>query len=334
MRSGLRPAHFEVLHDDGLESDEPLVRAAGPVLDELDADLANTGLGVVFTDAAGRVLDRRVSDRALHARLDRIMLAPGFVYAERQVGTNAIGTAIEERAPSMIRAGEHFADTLTTMTCAAAPVADPFSGNIIGIVDLSCAARHGTPLMLPLARQAAREVEQQLRGQVSTTERLLLEHFARERRRVKGPLILVGERTVLANTAAQRVIDPDDEPGLWDRVRKLAAESRASAEMPLTRGTFEVLGCQPILAGGEVIAFAVRLAPPGRGAARTVSGWTSLTETERGVADLVTAGLTNREVAEQLFMSPYTVDSHLRSIFRKLAVSSRVHLTRAALDRT
>jgi DNA-binding CsgD family transcriptional regulator len=41
--------------------------------------------------------------------------------------------------------------------------------------------------------------------------------------------------------------------------------------------------------------------------------------------------LTNRQAAERLFMSPYTVDTHLRSIFRKLAVNSRVELTRIAL---
>jgi DNA-binding CsgD family transcriptional regulator len=60
-------------------------------------------------------------------------------------------------------------------------------------------------------------------------------------------------------------------------------------------------------------------------------GWESLTTTERNVTDLVVQGLTNREAADRLFLSPYTVDFHLRSIFRKLDIRSRVDLTRVAL---
>jgi DNA-binding CsgD family transcriptional regulator len=61
-------------------------------------------------------------------------------------------------------------------------------------------------------------------------------------------------------------------------------------------------------------------------------GWESLTTTERNVTDLVVEGLTNREAAERLFLSRHTVDFHLRSVFRKLDIRSRVDLTRVALS--
>jgi DNA-binding CsgD family transcriptional regulator len=50
------------------------------------------------------------------------------------------------------------------------------------------------------------------------------------------------------------------------------------------------------------------------------------------VTELVTQGLTNREVGERLFISKHTVDFHLRCIFRKLGLSSRVELTPAFLN--
>ncbi|MGH3813277.1 MAG: AAA family ATPase [Pseudonocardiaceae bacterium] len=64
---------------------------------------------------------------------------------------------------------------------------------------------------------------------------------------------------------------------------------------------------------------------------RPRNGWDSLTESELRVARLVAEGLTNRAVAGQLFLSPHTVDSHVRNAFSKLGVTSRVELTRQVI---
>jgi DNA-binding CsgD family transcriptional regulator len=66
---------------------------------------------------------------------------------------------------------------------------------------------------------------------------------------------------------------------------------------------------------------------------RPVSGWASLTDTERSVAELVAQGLTNPQVADRMFISPHTVKFHLRQVFRKLAIGSRVELARLAAER-
>jgi DNA-binding CsgD family transcriptional regulator len=54
--------------------------------------------------------------------------------------------------------------------------------------------------------------------------------------------------------------------------------------------------------------------------------WTTLTKAERTLATLVAKGMTNRQVGERLFISRHTVDAHLRHIFRKLGINSRVGL--------
>jgi DNA-binding CsgD family transcriptional regulator len=63
-------------------------------------------------------------------------------------------------------------------------------------------------------------------------------------------------------------------------------------------------------------------------------GWTSLTMAERRLAELVGAGLTNKQVAARLFVSRHTVDAHLRHIFRKLEITSRVQLARVVATNT
>jgi DNA-binding CsgD family transcriptional regulator len=63
---------------------------------------------------------------------------------------------------------------------------------------------------------------------------------------------------------------------------------------------------------------------------RPAVGWAALTEAELAVVRLVADGLTNREVAERLYVSPHTVNGHLRHAFEKLDINSRVALTRIA----
>lgn len=59
----------------------------------------------------------------------------------------------------------------------------------------------------------------------------------------------------------------------------------------------------------------------------------ALSEREEQILRLVADGLTNREIAEQLFLSRYTVESHIKRIYRKLAVSSRTMAVRTARER-
>ena len=58
-----------------------------------------------------------------------------------------------------------------------------------------------------------------------------------------------------------------------------------------------------------------------------------LSERENGILRLVADGLSNREIAEQLFLSRYTVESHVKRVYRKLAVSSRTGAVREARSR-
>lgn len=75
------------------------------------------------------------------------------------------------------------------------------------------------------------------------------------------------------------------------------------------------------------------LAPLARGR-RAVTGWRALTDAELRVAQLVAEGLMNREVAERLFVSTYTVETHLKHVFAKLGVGSRSELVAVAARNT
>ena len=61
-------------------------------------------------------------------------------------------------------------------------------------------------------------------------------------------------------------------------------------------------------------------------------GWASLTDGELRVVALVAQGLSNRSVAEELYLSRHTIDAHLKHIYLKLDIHSRVELAVLALQ--
>ena len=69
-------------------------------------------------------------------------------------------------------------------------------------------------------------------------------------------------------------------------------------------------------------------------AERPAAGWESLTQTERAASELVAQGLNNRQVADRMYVSAHTIAFHLRQVFRKLNIGSRVELARIVLEQT
>jgi transcriptional regulator of acetoin/glycerol metabolism/DNA-binding CsgD family transcriptional regulator len=330
--SGLSPEQFTVPHTGDGDRDGLLVRAARPVLSSLTDDLASTNVGVLLTGHDGDILDRWVPERSLGSRFDQVHLAPGFVYTEPAVGTNAIGTAIAARQPAFVRGSEHFADALTALACAAAPITDPRTGHVLGVIDLTCSERDGSALMLTLARRAAREVEERLIDDGAIAERVLMRQFLRRRRGSKHPMVFANQRILVANTAAEGLVRAEDEPVLRRITEDLMTTGASNAtQVVLTNGTSVGIRCEPILDGGAALGVVMHLDVGSDPHARPLLGLRSLTDTERAVANLVAEGLTNRQIAERVFISRHTVDFHLRSIFRKVGAASRVDLARQVI---
>lgn len=75
-------------------------------------------------------------------------LEPGGRWLETTIGTNAIGTSLHLKRPVAIAGAEHFCEEIQRWSCAGSPVADPASGRLIGVVDVSGPAER-------LPRQAA-----------------------------------------------------------------------------------------------------------------------------------------------------------------------------------
>jgi len=116
---------------------------------------------------------------------------------------------------------------------------------------------------------------------------------------------------------------------------RLLPEARATEAMPLLETaltSYAGAGAERDAARVRSLLRARGVRPPASGP-RSAPDWPELTESEFAVVSLVAQGATNREVAERLYLSPYTVNSHLRHVFAKLGIRSRVELARLAAAR-
>ena len=154
----LGPAEVEHRrHASGLDQVMGVLR--GSLLDPL----ADSPLILAIADAEGHVLWHE-GERQLRRSADRIGFLTGARWVEENVGTNGIGTALRAERPMQVHSTEHYLRSHHSWTCVAAPVHDPRTGRLAGVINISAPARGAQPYLLRLTTTAARLAEAELRA--------------------------------------------------------------------------------------------------------------------------------------------------------------------------
>lgn len=218
--------------------DSPLVTAAEPVIHRLGDDLASQAVSVILTSADGLVLHRVAADSTILDALDEVHLACGYSYAEKFVGTNGIGTAVETGRPTFIRGGEHYLGTLSQLACAGSPIRDPLSGRVVGILDLTCWVSQSDPMLVALANTAGAQIEDRLRAQATEGEAALLDTYLRQCRRYPAGVLAVGGDIVLMNRYLRQSLDALDQHALFEYAADLQRVLATTTGAALPSGQF------------------------------------------------------------------------------------------------
>ena len=116
---------------------------------------------LAVADARGQLLWVRGEPGVLR-RAESIRFVEGAQWDERRAGTNAPGMALLLDAPVTIKSAEHFVRPVQRWSCAAAPVHEPGSGAILGVVDVTGGPAVDSPQTIAMVRAAARMAESEL----------------------------------------------------------------------------------------------------------------------------------------------------------------------------
>ena len=137
----------------------PAVDAILGTLSNLDTDARHV---VAIGDANANLL-WVTGDPAALERARAMSFEEGALWSEAAAGTNAVGTSAALDHAVQIFSAEHLVEAVHAWTCSAAPIHDPTTGDLIGVVDLTADLRTAHPHTLSVAELAARAAETTLR---------------------------------------------------------------------------------------------------------------------------------------------------------------------------
>jgi hypothetical protein len=167
IRAGVDPhRHRALVHlvDDDLREyrDRHPLAAVLPLFRTLLGRIAGEARHLmVIADADCRLLWVE-GHAALRRGAERMNFVEGAEWDERRVGTNAPGTALATGTAVQIIAAEHFSSVVQPWTCAAAPVRDPQTREVLGVIDITGGNYLGGPSSLALVQATALAAEGEL----------------------------------------------------------------------------------------------------------------------------------------------------------------------------
>lgn len=176
----------------------PLTTVA-PLIRECLAGIADDAAHLmVVSDADGTLLWLEGAPAVRLAAANSMNFAIGALWSESGAGTNAIGTALAADHAVQVFAAEHFNEVVQAWTCAAAPVHDPDTGRMLGVIDLTSRMSTVHPHSFAVAVATAGAVEAHLRCEMH-------EHDARLRSRYRDRVMAGSDDRALV-TSSGRVI--------------------------------------------------------------------------------------------------------------------------------
>jgi sigma-54 dependent transcriptional regulator, acetoin dehydrogenase operon transcriptional activator AcoR len=221
---------------------------------------------MILTSAAGIVLDAVGNTQTLDDG-QYIHLMPGADWREVAIGTNGIGTALSTRAPANVHAAEHFCAGIKRWTCAAAPVLEPGTGAVLGVVDISGPLQTYHANNLTLAVAAAGQIEKTLSGVWAQERMRLLEACLTRLSRSDGAgLIAIDRRGCLVHVSG-RVQLPVE---VGERVPGLDAGSPIETWRGRLPPALRAEWLNPVIVDGDTVGAMLIVPAVGLGRARPV----------------------------------------------------------------
>lgn len=146
-----------------IESRKFLIESATPILEKIRQAFVEVPGLILFADQEGTLLQVLGDSRMKLRAENRCNIVEGGRWNESDAGTNGIGTPIAKKLPVHLCASEHFCEAWHMWTCAGAPILDPFTGEVVGVIDFTTHERDYRESAIVLSYSLAVNITSELR---------------------------------------------------------------------------------------------------------------------------------------------------------------------------
>ncbi|MCW2842301.1 MAG: transcriptional regulator [Nocardioides sp.] len=312
-----------------VDYDSRLVRCARPVIERLSDDMPDVPVTIALADTHARIVERVDCSTSVGRVLDRVDFLKGFAFVEGGVGTNGIGTVFEAGSSVAVVGAEHFSEKLVKFACTGAPILDPITGRVEGVLDISSLAESWSPIMHTLVKSAADDIARNLLLDRNQAHQALFEMYLKACNRPRQAVIAVGGNSLMVNERAQARFGPQEQFLLQQHGRMLMARRDRSVDtVTLPDGRPVHLRVSRIVSGDQVAGLVMLLTEETTAEDRA----SQLMPVEHALPSLSRPDRRTSMIADGLRRAPVTVTDGSCPAWRKCcsetfaALGSREHL--------
>ncbi|WP_017727833.1 sigma-54-dependent Fis family transcriptional regulator [Halalkalibacterium ligniniphilum] len=241
-----------------------LYRHLLPYLRDIKDKVVEMNNLLVITNSKGEInhIDGAFS---LQGKAEKMNFVVGSSWAENDSGTNAIGTVLATKSPIQVFAAEHFCQEVHEWTCSAAPILDPLTDEVLGVIDLTGLWKGAHPYTLSVVLTIARAIEGEIRQELEMDRyKMLANYFEATMRTPTIPLAALdmGGIVIKADPLLyeNKLIDENHQlMGLPPKI--LQRTSEESWEVETTKGRWKFVTV-PYADQGRPIGLIVHAVPP------------------------------------------------------------------------
>ena len=195
-----------------LERNHDLINKSTPVLCSIASLLDNVPLIIVLADSNGTIL-KVFGDAKIREKARQVNFSEGGSWSEHLSGNNGIGTAIQKKNPVHVFSSEHFCEQWQSFSCAGSPILNSYTGEILGVVDITTCASDFKDDALGLAHSLANQIQLVYKVEWEAEQFNLINTFLKFEEKYSSEGIIVvdsGGNSIRKNEKAQELVSAEN----------------------------------------------------------------------------------------------------------------------------